>query len=257
MANEKFGQLYWYGIEVLKIYQPKWFVAENFSGIRSAGSGDFQIILDDMRAAGYKFNVNLYKAEQYGVPQTRHRVIIVGIRNDLPVEFHVPDPKMYASCDITARKALAEIPDNAPNNEVRKLTQKVIRRLSLINAGENVWQAEERLGELFPEELKIKTKTKISQIYRKLDPDKPAYTVTAAGGGGTFMYHWTDRELTNRERARIQTFPDNYEFVGNYSSVRKQIGMAVPCQLPEVVITAVLNSFTGIDYPWIPANMAE
>ena len=111
MANEKFGQLYWYGIEVLKIYQPKWFVAENFSGIRSAGSGDFQIILDDMRAAGYKFNVNLYKAEQYGVPQTRHRVIIVGIRNDLPVEFHVPGPKMYASCDITARTALAEIPD--------------------------------------------------------------------------------------------------------------------------------------------------
>lgn len=71
------------------------------------------------------------------------------------------------------------------------------------------------------------------------------------------MYHWTDRELTNRERARIQTFPDNYEFVGNYSSVRKQIGMAVPCQLSEVVITAVLNSFTGIDYLWIPANMAE
>ena len=122
MANEKFGQLYWYGIEVLKIYQPKWFVAENFSGIRSAGSGDFQIILDDMRAAGYKFNVNLYKAEQYGVPQTRHRVIIVGIRNDLPVEFHVPDPKMYASCYITEINALAEIPYNAPNNDVRKLT---------------------------------------------------------------------------------------------------------------------------------------
>ena len=257
LANEKFGQLYWYGIEVLKTYQPKWFVAENVSGIRSAGSGDFQIILDDMKAAGYKLNVNLYKAEQYGVPQTRHRVIIVGIRNDLPVEFHVPDPKMYDSCDITARTALAEIPDNAPNNEIRKLSQKVMRRLSFINAGENVWQAEKRLGESFPEELKIKTKTKISQIYRKLDPDRPAYTVTAAGGGGTFMYHWTDRELTNRERARIQTFPDNFEFVGNYSSVRKQIGMAVPCQLSVVVITAVLNSFAGIDYPWIPANMEE
>ena len=256
-ANEKFGQLYWYGIEVLKIYQPKWFVAENVSGIRSAGSGDFRIILDDMRTAGYKLNVNLYKAEQYGVPQTRHRVIIVGIRNDIPVEYHVPDHQMYSSCDITSRTALAKIPDNAPNNEVRVLSQKVMRRLSLINAGENVWQAEKRLGDSFPEELKIKTKTKISQIYRKLDPDKPAYTVTAAGGGGTFMYHWTDRELTNRERARIQTFPDNYEFVGNYSSVRKQIGMAVPCQLSEVVITAVLNSFAGIDYPWIPANMEE
>lgn len=71
------------------------------------------------------------------------------------------------------------------------------------------------------------------------------------------MYHWTDRELTNRERAKIQTFPDDYEFVGNYSSVRKQIGMAVPCKLSEVVITAVLNSFAGIDYPWIKANLEE
>ncbi len=51
------------------------------------------MILNDMREAGYNLTVNLYKAEQYGVPQTRHRVIIVGIRDDLPVEFHVPDPK--------------------------------------------------------------------------------------------------------------------------------------------------------------------
>ena len=84
----------------------------------------------------------------------------------------------------------------------------------------------------------IKTKTKISQIYRKLDPVKPSYTVTAAGGGGTFMYHWDDnRELTNRERARIQTFPDDYSFVigaekGNKavsaSEAYKIIGNAVP-----------------------------
>ena len=255
--NEKFGQLYWYGIEVLKAYQPKWFVAENVSGIRSAGSGDFEIILNDMREAGYKLNVNLYKSEQYGIPQTRHRVIIVGIRNDIDVEYKVPNPAIYANVDISSRTALADIPDGAPNNETRKLTKDVVRRLSYIRPGENIWQAEERLGDEFPEELKIKTKTKISQIYRKLDPDKPAYTVTAAGGGGTFMYHWTDRELTNRERARLQTFPDNYEFVGNYSSVRKQIGMAVPCKLSEIVITAILNSFAGIEYPSIKANMEE
>ena len=255
--NEKFGQLYWYGIEVLKKYQPKWFIAENVSGIRSAGSGDFKVILNDMRAAGYKLNVHLYKAEEYGVPQTRHRVIIVGIHKDEVVKYRVPDPKTYSKCDVTAKTALANIPENAPNNEVRKLADKVVRRLSYIKPGENVWQAEERLGKGFPEDLKIKTKTKISQIYRKLDPNKPAYTVTAAGGGGTFMYHWTDRELTNRERARIQTFPDSYEFVGNYSSVRKQIGMAVPCQLSEIVTTAVLNSFAGIEYPWIKANMEE
>ena len=227
-SNEKFGQLYWYGIKVLNKYKPKWFVAENVSGIRSAGSGDFQIILEDMRKAGYRLNVNLYKSEQYGVPQTRHRVIIVGIRNDLSIEYHVPDPKQYLSCDVSSGTALSNIPADAPNNEIRKLSDKVVRRLSLIEPGENVWQAEERLGDEFPDELRIRTKTKISQIYRKLHPEKPAYTVTASGGGGTFMYHWTDRELTNRERARIQTFPDDYEFIGNYSSVRKQIGMAVP-----------------------------
>ncbi|MCM1334868.1 MAG: DNA cytosine methyltransferase [Bacteroides sp.] len=257
LANEKFGQLYWYGIQVLKMYKPLWFVAENVSGIRSAGSGDFRLILNDMKAAGYHLNVNLYKAEQYGIPQTRHRVMVVGIRDDLPYEFRVPAPSSYNGADISSRTALANIPRSSPNNEVRRLSKNVIRRLSLIQPGENVWQAEERLGDRFPEELKIHTKTKISQIYRKLDPDKPAYTVTAAGGGGTFMYHWTDRELTNRERARIQTFPDTYEFIGNYSSVRKQIGMAVPCKLSEIVITAILNTFAGIEYPWVNANLEE
>ena len=257
IADEKFGQLYWYGVKVLQKYQPQWFIAENVSGIRSAGSGDFQTILADLREAGYRLNVNLYKSEQYGIPQTRHRVIIVGIREDLPYEFRVPDPAQYADCDISAKTALEGIPAWAPNNETRKLQGKVVRRLSLIRPGENVWQAEERLGDKFPDDLRIRTKTKISQIYRKLDPEKPAYTVTAAGGGGTFMYHWTDRELTNRERARLQTFPDNYVFVGNYSSVRKQIGMAVPCRLSEIVATAVLDTFAKIDYPWVEANLKE
>lgn len=254
-ANENFGQLYWYGIEVLKKFKPKWFVAENVSGIRSAGSGDFQIILNDMKAAGYRLTSNLYKAEEYGIPQTRHRVIIVGIRKDIPVTFRVPSPEPYKTCDISASTALSNIPLGAHNNEIRKVSNKVMRRLSLIEPGENIWQAEERLGAKFPKELEIHTKTKISQIYRKLCPNKPAYTVTAAGGGGTYMYHWTDRELTNRERARLQTFPDSYRFIGDYSSVRKQIGMAVPCKLAEIVISAILNCFAGIEYPYVKPNL--
>lgn len=251
LANEKFGQLYWYGIEVLKRYQPKWFIAENVSGIKSAGNNDFQIILDDMSEAGYKLTVHLYKAEDYGVPQTRHRVIIVGIRNDLDVEFHVPSPTLYSHMDITAKTALSHIPVDAPNNEIRTLSSKIIDRLSYIKPGQNIWQAEDKL----PEHLKIRTKTKISQIYRKLDPSKPSYTMTASGGGGTFGYHWENRELTNRERARIQTFPDSYKFTGKYSSVRKQIGMAVPCHLANVVVTAILNCFAGITYESIEPNI--
>jgi DNA (cytosine-5)-methyltransferase 1 len=251
LSNEKFGQLYWYGIEVLKKFQPKWFIAENVSGIRSAGSNDFHIILNDMKEAGYTLTAHLYKAELYGVPQRRQRVIIVGIRNDLDVTYRVPDPNMYAKIDVSSKKALENIPIDAPNGEIRTLSPTVIERLSYIKPGQNVWQAED----ILPDHLKIKTKTRISQIYRKLDPDKPSYTITAAGGGGTFGYHWDNRELSNRERARIQTFPDNFAFVGKYASVRKQIGMAVPCQLSNVVVTAILNSFAGISYDSIDPNI--
>lgn len=258
LENEAFGQLYTYGIEVLKKYQPKWFMAENVSGLKSAGAGEhFKVILADMEAAGYVLVPHLYKFEQYGVPQTRHRVIIIGIRKDLDakgIKFHVPSPEPYANCDISARSALANIPEDAKNNEKRVLQPKVRERLSYIKPGQNVWQAEN-----LPPELEIKTRTKISQVYRKLDPDKPSYTVTAAGGGGTFMYHWSDeqRELTNRERARIQTFPDDFVFMGKYSSVRKQIGMAVPPRGAEIIFRAVLNTFAGIEYPYVKASLSE
>ena len=56
---------------------------------------------------------------------------------------------------------------------------------------------------------------------------------------------------------KLEFLPDDFEFVGNYSSVRKQIGMAVPCNLSEVVVTAVLNSFAGIEYPWVDPNISE
>ena len=88
--------------------------------------------------------------------------------------------------------------------------------------------------------------------------EKPSYTVTGSGGGGTHIYHWEEpRALTNRERARLQTFPDTYEFQGTKESVRKQIGMAVPCRGAQIIFEAILKSFAGIDYPSIEANIDE
>ena len=256
LDNEKFGQLYTYGIRVLNKFKPKWFLAENVSGLKSAGDGNhFKQILNDFDNAGYVVVPHMYKFEQYGIPQTRHRIIIVGIRKDLDeqgIKFHVPSPVPYAGCDISAGVALANIPENAPNHEKRILQDNVRKRLSYIKPGQNIWQAED-----LPEELKIKTRTKISQIYRKLDPEKPSYTVTAAGGGGTYMYHWSDeqRELTNRERARIQTFPDDFVFYGKYASVRKQIGMAVPPEGAKIIFNAILDTFAGIDYPYVEPSI--
>lgn len=251
-----YGPLYSFGVKVLKQYKPQWFLAENVGGLRNANDGKaFTKILEEMRAAGYTLYPNLYKFETYGIPQARHRIIIVGIRNDLNIEFKIPSNAPYANVDNSCRTALEvpPIPANAANNELTKQSAIVVERLRHIKPGQNAFTAE------LPDDLKLKVSgAKISQIYKRLDPAKPAYTVTGSGGGGTHIYHWSEpRALTNRERARLQTFKDDFIFEGSKESVRKQIGMAVPCEGAKIIFEAILKSFAGIPYESIPANINE
>ena len=250
--NGTFGPLYSYGIKVLKRYKPLWFLAENVGGLKSANEGKaFEKINEDMIEAGYRIYPNLYKFEQYGVPQARHRMIIVGIRADLPYEFKIPSPEPYKNIDVTCKTALEvpPIPKDVANNELTKQSHQVVERLKYIKPGQNAFTAD------IPEELQLKVKgAKISQIYKRLNPTKPAYTVTGSGGGGTHIYHYDEpRALTNRERARLQTFPDDYVFEGSKESVRKQIGMAVPQKGARVIFEAILKTFAGISYESIDA----
>ena len=251
-----YGPLYSYGIKVLKLYRPQWFLAENVGGLRNANEGKaFSKILDEMKKAGYNIFPNLYKFEEYGIPQARHRIIIVGIREDINLEYRIPSSAPYAGTDNTCKTALEKppIPQNAKNNELTKQSPTVVERLGYIKPGQNAFTAD------IPEHLKLNvTGAKISQIYKRLDPDKPAYTVTGSGGGGTHIYHWSEpRALTNRERARLQTFPDDFIFEGTKESVRKQIGMAVPCRGAQIIFEAILKTFAGIDYEYMPANINE
>ena len=250
--NGTFGPLYSYGIKVLKRYKPLWFLAENVGGLKSANEGKaFEKIKEDMIEAGYRIYPNLYKFEQYGVPQARHRMIIVGIRADLPYEFKIPSPEPYKNIDVTCKTALEvpPIPKDVANNELTKQSHQVVERLKYIKPGQNAFTAD------IPEELQLKVKgAKISQIYKRLNPTKPAYTVTGSGGGGTHIYHYDEpRALTNRERARLQTFPEDYVFEGSKESVRKQIGMAVPQKGARVIFEAILKTFAGISYESIDA----
>ncbi len=252
--NGTYGPLYTYGVRALKYYKPKWFLAENVGGLQSANDGQaFKKILSDLMDCGYRLYPNLYAFEEYGVPQNRHRVIIVGIRNDLPYEFRVPSPSPYKDVDVSCRHAIEfpPIPEDSYNNEKTKQSKIVVERLSYIKPGQNAFNAD------IPVELQLNVKkAKISQIYRRLDPDKPSYTITGSGGGGTHVYHWSEpRALTNRERARIQTFPDDFEFKGSKESVRKQIGMAVPCKGAKIIFEAILNTFAGIPYEYVPCNI--
>lgn len=251
-----FGPLYSYGVQVLQSHKPLWFLAENVGGLRSANEGKaFKKILDDMRESGYKLYPNLYKFEDYGVPQARHRVIIVGIRQDLPFEFLIPSTAPYESCDNSCRTAIENPPiaKDAYNNELTRQSEVVVRRLQYIKPGQNAFNAD------LPDELKLNVRgARISQIYKRLDPSKPAYTVTGSGGGGTHIYHWSEpRALTNRERARLQTFPDSFFFKGSKESVRKQIGMAVPCQGAKIIFEAILKTFAGIPYESMKPSINE
>lgn len=251
-----YGPLYSYGVKALKKFKPQWFLAENVGGLKNANEGKaFTRILTELREAGYTLTPHLYKFEEYGIPQARHRIIIIGIKDDIDVAYHVPSPIPYAGIDNSCRTAI-EVPPilkNAPNNERTRQSSTVMKRLGYIKPGENAFTAD------LPDDLKLNIKgARISQIYKRLDPDKPSYTVTGSGGGGTHIYHWEEpRALTNRERARLQTFPDDYIFMGSKESVRKQIGMAVPCKGAKIIFEAVLKSFAGIEYPFIEPNINE
>lgn len=127
------------------------------------------------------------------------------------------------------------VPLDGNNSVIPKESETVIRRLQAIPPGEN---------HLFIKGTDLEVAGMgMSMIYRRLHPLKPSYTVTAYGGGGTWGYHYERNrgKLTNRERARLQTFPDNFVFHGTPSEVRAQIGEAVP-PIMSMFIANVVHS---------------
>lgn len=258
--NGKFGPLYKYGVDVLNEHSPEWFVAENVGDLRSSNEGaSFRQILRELEAAGdkggYDLTPHLYKFEEYGLPQKRHRILIVGIRKDVGIKFRVPSTEPYAGIDNTAGRRLEHPPigPSITHNELTKQKPWVVERLTHIKPGESAYTAD------LPEHLRLKVSAvTLSQIYKRLERDKPSYTVTGSGGGGTHVYHWDEpRALTNRERARLQTFPDDFQFVGGRESVRRQIGMAVPAEGAKVVFSALFKCFAGIEYKAIASNLPK
>lgn len=254
-----YGPLFRSGVKALEQHQPRWFLAENVSGLRGTqGGAELRLILEEMRDAGYVVTPHLYKLEEYEVPQARHRILIVGIHEDENVEFRVPKPPLkggpYLSCSTELARAM---PDDVENNEPTRMSPTVVKRLDLTLPGENVFQMQRRLGDDLPADIKLNVAgATLSQIYKRLHPDRPSYTITGSGGGGTHVYHWSEsRALTSRERARLQTFPDTHVFEGGRESVRRQVGMAVPPRGVSHVFLAVLKTFSGISYPSEQANI--
>jgi DNA (cytosine-5)-methyltransferase 1 len=213
------GKLYESYASYVEYFKPKVFLAENVKGILSANKGEaIKIIKKRFEDTGYKLKIYLVNFADFGVPQQRERVLFIGVRNDITTEFVGPE---YTHIDShrTVLEAFKNIDEECVNHNFMKQMPSTTEKLKAIPEGGNF--------EDLPPHLAVKGL--MSNIYRKLDRNKPAYTIIASGGGGTWTYHYDEpRALTNRERARLQGFPDDYKFIGSNTEVRRQIGNAVP-----------------------------
>jgi DNA (cytosine-5)-methyltransferase 1 len=231
------GNLYKYFVKAVQIKKPKIFVAENVKGLLTANKGAaVKTITEDFARMGYKVSVDLYNFADYGVPQIRQRVFIVGVRNDINWEFSKPEPTHEKNKYVSAGKALVGVKKIKLNNEHQNIAEKTKKMLNLIPEGGNFSD--------IPKNHPLYVKGMISHVYRRLDRRKPSTTIIAGGGGGTWGYHFEEpRPLTNRERARLFCYPDEFEFVGSITEVRKQIGNSVPPLAAKILGEALLPAF--------------
>lgn len=222
--------------------KPKAFVAENVKGLLSANKRRaIDTIVRDLESIepGYLIKPRLYNFAEYGVPQFRERLLIVGIRKDTGFNFRHPKPTHGPGTEnpfMTSGQALRGVEEVPFNNELPRMSQKTREMLELIPEGKNYTSIDE--------DSEYYVKGLISHVYRRLHRDEPSPTVIAGGGGGTWGYHFEEpRALTNRERARLQSFDDDFVFYGSKTEVRRQIGNAVPPRGVEALATRLLPLF--------------
>ncbi|WP_312702448.1 DNA cytosine methyltransferase [Sedimentibacter sp.] len=228
-------------IRILKYLQPKIFLMENVQGILTREKGKiFSEIQKTFKETGYEFNFTILNAADYGVPQIRNRVFFYG--NKIGIKLNPPAPK-YGSNGLkpykTVNDAISDIAglENMINNHVPlKHGTKNLKRYSMIPEGGRLPENE------LPPELYRKN---FGNTFKRLHRDKPSLTMVP--GHNAFPIHpWLDRSLTVREAARIQTFDDDYVFVGPRDKQCMQVGNAVPPLLAQIwaeYIKEELNKF--------------
>lgn len=230
------GNLVWEYLRIVKELQPNGFVFENVGGLKSIHNGQLYADLLEALSCDGKYTVSdhSYDVADYGIPQFRYRVIFVGLRNGMKLEpmppTHGENDSLFLRPRITAGKALSNMPEAGtgllPNHVGRIHSQRIIDRYNNL-----------RFGERDP-------KTRIN----KLNPEKPSFTIIVgsdAGGGKGHVHPFYPREVTPRESARIQTFPDWWEFAGTGRHVIRQVGNAVPPLFAGQLASYIANKVYG------------
>ena len=205
------SSLYKYMVEAVEIVRPKVFVAENVGGLLlKKNCNALSKILSDFERTDYNLHYSLYHAEDYGVPQTRERVFIVGTRKDCP-KFVPPTPtEIYP---VTAKEALQDLENMDEDKDFSHIWSK-----ALVN------------GE---------------QGNRKLVANRPGYTIRAECHGNIQFHYSLPRRISMREAARIQSFPDTFVFPCGLRETERQIGNAVPPVLSWHLANSVKRVLEG------------
>jgi DNA (cytosine-5)-methyltransferase 1 len=221
---------------VLAQARPKHFILENVYALtfnNKASRPAFERLLKEITEAGYRFTWQVLNAADYGVPQARPRLFIVGAAKgqklpDLPEATHHGDwerrkPRGGPLPHVTTGQALAEV-ESAPEPE------EVVRGqwghlLPDIPPGENYLHYTAERGH--PKPI-FEWRSRYWSFLLKLDPNRPAPTIQAQPGPNVGPFHWESRRLRVPELRRLFTFPDDFQFVGKRASVQAQVGNSVP-----------------------------
>lgn len=231
-------------IDYIRMINPEWFLMENVSGFVNLDGGSFlKKLIEEFKEMGYKnLDCRIVNTADYGVPQKRKRFIIIGNRIGHFVPW--PKPKFFENPKPWQKKyrTVGEVITDLSNKKSQKKTfnhnpmnhSKILKdRMSYIEEGKKMDV------EKLPKNLRIGTHTKkpiknFSHVYKRLHRKEPS--ITMVPGHSAFPIHpWLNRQLTVREAARIQTFPDEIEFLGSQMEQCRQVGNAFPVMAAEVL----------------------
>lgn len=241
------GMLFESYCKVVDYVKPKAFVFENVRGILGTNHGeDFLKIKTSFENLGYTVDYRILDAEDYGVPQQRERIIIVGHKGRSTFLF----PKPIFGPDSSDKKpyvAVQEAIDDLPFTEDdRSATQfdggKYTHLLPLIPPGDNYLFFTAKRG--YPEPI-FAYRSRFSDFLYKANPDKPVKTLIASPGKYTGPLRWNNRYLTVSEYKRIQGFPDEHVFYGNRNDQIRQIGNAVCPKLAYYLALSIKDQIFG------------
>lgn len=248
---------------VLHILNPKAFVFENVSGILSMDKGRlFERVKREFESLGYKLKHKLLDAVDFGVPQHRERVILVGFKENNDFEFPLPTHGEGLKPYVTLKDAIGDLAkiksgqmdnsfDKSISNEFLNFVRKDDEKLTEHSApknGEHLIKIMETLkdGQCkddLPENLR--PKSGYGNTYAKLWWEKPSVTITrnfACPSSSRCIHPRDSRAMSIREGARLQSFPDDYKFYGSDGMKRLEIGNAVPPLLSQAIAAKMLDS---------------